>query len=104
MNWLSAPIGPPIESEDQAKNWLIELVVETEVLRKECDDALTVAEQRQAFLRWLLKRGESLGALHALKRTGRISDVVFEEMRQRILSTTVPSVRQGVLPFNANDT
>lgn len=93
------PVGAPIETEDQARNWVIDLTTETESLRRDCDYAVSVKDQRRAFLRWMLKRGESLGVLHALKRTGRLGDVAFQELRGRVLQTQVPTVQVGVLPF-----
>lgn len=93
------PIGAPIESESQARNWVIELTEETEALRRECDFAGSVKDQRKAFLRWMIKRGESLGVLHALQRTGKLGDVAFQELRGRVLKTQVPTVQVGVMPF-----
>lgn len=93
------PIGPRIETEEQARNWVAELVAEVEAVRRECDEAQMVEMQRKCFVRWMIKRGESLGVLHALQRTGRLSDTVFADLRARVLATQVPLVRKGVLPF-----
>lgn len=96
---MNNELGPPIETEDQAKNWILELVEETEALRKQCDLVVMVKDQRTWFLKWMITRGKSLGVLHALKRADLLSDVMYEDMRQRILNTAVPTVQQGVLPF-----
>lgn len=92
-------LGPPIETEEQAKHWVIELTEQTETIRYACDLAITVTDQRKAYIRWMIKRGESLGVLQALKRTGRLSDAAYTDLRSRILATQVPTVRDGVLPF-----
>jgi len=89
----------PINTESEACNWIVELVLQVEDLRHACDqEGLSVGEQRKWFLRWLLKRGESLGALYGLKRTGRLSDELFATMLQRVKCTAVPSVQMGVFP------
>ena len=108
-------LGPRIDTQEQAKNWIIALVAQTEDLRKHCDvlaamhemnEALPmrppeaevkVQDLRRAFFRWLLKRGESLGALIALQRTGKVSDVTYSELRTRILSTQAPTLQKGVI-------
>ena len=96
---VSPIVGDPIETEEQARNWLEELTVETEAARQECDFAPMVKDQRRAFIRWMISRGKSLGAVEALKRTGRLSDVAYATLRARVLATQVPTVHEGVLPF-----
>jgi len=88
----------PIETEEQARNWLEELVKETESVRRQCDFCPTVKDQRKMFLRWMIKRGESLGVLQALVRTGRLSGTAYMELRRRVLITQVPTILPGVFP------
>jgi hypothetical protein len=99
-----APVlGPPIETEEQAKNWIMELVGQVEQVRMECDVVMvnngTVAMARSLFIKWMIKRGEALGALQASKRFNKISDTAYMELRARVLATQVPTVLPGVLPF-----
>lgn len=96
-------LGPTIETEEQATKWVEELVEDTEVARAQCDNLSLlggpggVRELRRVFLRWLLARGQSLGALYALKRTGRLSDRAYMELRGRILATRVPTIQNEIL-------
>jgi hypothetical protein len=92
------PLGPPVETEEQARNWVIDLVAEVEVIRRSCDLAVMVPDQRKAFIRWMIKRGEALGVLSALKRCGRLGDIAYNDLRLRVLATQVPTVQPGVLP------
>lgn len=96
---VDSPLGPPIETEEQARNWVMALTEETEVARRECDFAVMVKDQRRMFIRWMILRGQALGVLVALKRTNRLSDVAYTELRSRVLATQVPTVHEGVLPF-----
>jgi len=107
-------LGSPIESEDQARNWIIELVQEVEYLRVQCDNAPLVKDpdrhkvqslhgpmvkdQRTWFLRWGHARSKALGVVDCLKRCRMVSDVTYQELKKRILATTVPSVRKGMMP------
>lgn len=91
-------LGPPINTEDEARNWILEIVEAVEGHRRECDFAATVGDQRKAFMRWMIKRGEALGVLQACWRFGKVSDGIYEGLRTRVLATQVPTVREGVLP------
>ena len=102
---IPSVLGPPIETEEQARNWVLEIVDEVELLRRQCDIVMTnngpVAMARRDFMRWMIKRGEALGVLQACKRLGKIGDIAYTELRARVLATQVPTViaRPGVLPF-----
>jgi len=93
-------LGPPIETEEQAKNWVLLLVTELESIRHQCDIVTvnsganpgSVRMVRQMFIHWLMKRGESLGVLQAAKRFSKISDETYTNLRERILATQVPTV------------
>jgi len=96
----STPISlEPIETEEQARNYVLELTTATEQLRFACDVAVSVKVQRTAFLRWLVARGDCIGALRTLKRVRLLSDSAYTELRARVSQTQVPTVQQGVLPF-----
>ena len=95
---FDAPVlGPKLSTEDEARNWVMEIVAEVESHRQACDFAITVGEQRKAFMRWMIKRGEALGVLQAAWRFDRMSDAVYDGLRTRVLATQVPTVRAGVL-------
>jgi hypothetical protein len=91
-------IGPKINTEDEARNWVMEIVAEVEGHRQACDFAVTVGAQHKAFMRWMIKRGEALGVLQACWRLSRMSDATYDGLRTRVLATQVPTVREGVLP------
>jgi len=86
-----------LQTEEQVKNWLMELVAGVEQLRIQCDYAVLVTEQRQRFVAWMMRWGECLGVLKAAKRFGKLSDQAYMEMRERILNTQKPTVRSDIL-------
>ena len=98
-------LGPTIETEEQAKNWIIEIVNEVEAIRHECDVIMVtngaVAMARTTFIKWMIKRGEALGVLQASKRFNKISDTAYTELRARVLATQVPTIvaHPDLLPF-----
>ena len=97
----SPTLGPPIRTEEEARNWIAEIVAEVETHRQACDFAVTVGDQRKAFMRWMIKRGEALGVLQACWRFGKVGDAGYTELRTRVLATQVPTVREGVFPVVA---
>jgi hypothetical protein len=91
-------IGPKIHTEDEARNWVMEIVAEVESHRQACDFAVTVGDQRKAFMRWMIKRGEALGVLQACWRLNMMTDPIYDGLRTRVLATQVPTVRENVFP------
>ena len=87
-----SPLGPVIETEDQARAWLLELVDNLERERRAIDAAYLIRDNKKAYSRWMMLYGRALGVLAALKRCSKISDVGYNELRQRIFSTTVPTI------------
>ncbi len=91
-------VGYRIDTEEQAKNWVLELVQDVELARAECnlvfpdDRVRTVEHQRKAYRRFMVKHGSVLGVLMALHRCGRIGDVAYSGLRQRALNTLGPHV------------
>jgi hypothetical protein len=88
-------IGPPIETEDQVRAWILKLVEQIERERVMADMALVVQVANTAYRRWMINYGFGLGALVALKRCGKLSDVAYNELNQRIVRTTVPTVSEA---------
>lgn len=85
--------GYRIDTEEQARNWVLELVADVELARAECNvvfpdnRARTVEHQRKAYRRFMVKHGGVLGVLMALYRCGKLGDVAYRELRQRALNT-----------------
>lgn len=98
MSFADANPGYRLETEDQCKNWVLELVREALRHRDLCDVVIpgdmkaTVRDQKLNYRSFMVKHGSALGALMALHRTGDVSDVLYEEMRQKITGTLVPTV------------
>lgn len=88
----TSPLGPPIETEDQARNWLMQLVAEIEQARALCDSSKLVVDANMAYRRWMMYYGRGLGVLVALHRCGKLSDVGYNLFQKRLLATTMPSV------------
>ena len=88
----------PLNSEDEARAWVLELVDECEHARFAADHAVMVRDQRKQFCRWLVLRGQAQGVISALKRCGRISDVCHNELRQRVRATEKPTVIPVTMP------
>ena len=88
----------PIDTEDQAVQWMLELVVDVQGARFDCDvfypgdKTRTVREQKRAERIWLVKHGGALGTVLALFRCGRLSQQAYDKMRKEILDTMVPTV------------
>lgn len=88
----TSPLGPPIETEEQAQNWLAELVADIEQARRLCDLSAMVVDAQVAYQRWMMYYGRGLGVLVALHRCGKLSDEGYRLFQQRLLATTVPTV------------
>lgn len=87
-----------IENEDQARNWILSLIQEVKERRIACDiyipDGLdSPAEvQRKNYVKFMLAHGQALGALLTLFKCNMISTVMYNELRQQVLATYVPTV------------
>jgi hypothetical protein len=90
--------GYEITTEQEARNWVIELVDDVESARLSCnvvipdDQAKTVRHQQRAYTKFMVKHGSALGVVMALHRCRKISDVAYNELRQRVIQTLVPTV------------
>lgn len=98
MSYADANPGYRLETEDQCRNWVLELVDSALKSRALCDvvipgdRATTVREQQKNYRWFLVKHGSALGALMACHRAGLISDVLYEAMRQKIVKMRVPTL------------
>ncbi len=86
-----------IQTEEQATQFVLELVDEMVKWRQQCDvqipdpTAVQVQMQRRALWTFLTKQGQVVGALKAFKASGLLSDRAFVELNQRAINTLVPS-------------
>jgi hypothetical protein len=91
-------VGERIETEDQARNWIAELVVDMKYWRAECDVTFpsapekTAKYQRRACWTFLVKQGKVVGALQALLLTGKINECCYAELNQQAINTLAPTV------------
>jgi hypothetical protein len=91
-------IGEQIETEDQARNWILELVTDMKYWRMECDVSFpsapdkTTQYQRRACWTFLTKQGKVVGALQALLLVGKISERCYAELNQQAINTLAPTV------------
>lgn len=101
MSGLLVPeklLGEKIETEDQARNWVQELVVDMQYWRGECnvsfpgDAAKSVQYQQRACWTFLTKQGKVVGALQALLLVGKISERCYQELNQLAINTLAPTV------------
>ena len=87
-----------ITSEEQARNWVMDLVKDVEDARQQCnvsvpgDQVTTASLQRKAYRIYLVRHGGALGTLTALHRCRKLNDVAYMELRQRVMLTLVPTV------------
>ncbi len=87
-----------IRTPEQARNWVLELVDVVKEARLNCnvvipdDKQATARRQQAAFRQFLVKHGLALGALVTLHRTGKIGDVMYNELNDQVISTFQASV------------
>jgi hypothetical protein len=84
-----------LRSEDEARAWVLEQVAQCESTRQSIDASANVRMQRKLFCQWMIYQGRALGSLVALLRCGRISEVAYTELRQRVVETRKPTI----IPF-----
>lgn len=91
-------LPPRIETEEQAIQWLEELVRDTlaarALLNVPIPDArdTKVSWQRRREAIYFMKYGSSLGSLMGLFRTGTIGPRAYSEMRQKVLNSLAPTI------------
>ena len=95
-------LPPPIETEEQALQWLEELTHGVEGARAACDLALpseggvSARLQQRAYHVFCVKHGSALGALGALLRCRKISPVAYETIRARLMALLAPTITGGM--------
>lgn len=81
-------------SDEQALNWVLELIEDAEQARALCDIQTDAAATRKQHYTYLVKHGSVLGMITALHRCGRLSDVAVNELRAREMRTMLPTTIQ----------
>ena len=84
--------GYRISTEEEARNWMVELTDNVESARQACDLTTVPREQRKAYNIWVTRHGAALGTLTALHRCGMLSDVAYNELRERVMQTMQPTL------------
>ena len=98
MDHAESQPGYRIDTEDQARNWMLELIDQVKAARIACDvflghaQEVTVTAQRRNFRVFLVRHGSALGSLVALHRCGKLSDTAYNEFREIILKTLAPTI------------
>ena len=96
MSHIDTP-GYRIDSDEQARNWVEELIIDVEKYRNAIDEGSAHPEHVQAGeLKklhdvLLVKHGGAKGVLLALHRCGKLTDDAYNAMTKRITRTLVPS-------------
>jgi len=90
--------GYRIQTEEEARNWMLELVEGVKAARAQCDiivparPDIQAETQRRAYRKWLTKHGAALGTLMALHRCGKLGDVAYNELREQVMATMTPTL------------
>jgi hypothetical protein len=86
-----------VKTPDQAKGYIMELVRHVEEARESCnvripgDPDVAAKFQQQSYRRFMIKYGQTLGALTTLCHTRTINDVAYDELRKRVEATLMPT-------------
>lgn len=86
----------PIETQQQAYNWLLALVEEMLYWRRQCDLISDVKLKNRAMWTYLEKAGRVSGATEALFNTGFVNHLVYKEVSQKVANSLIPTVAKVV--------
>lgn len=87
-----------IETQEQARNRVIELIRQVKAARASCDvffpddQERTIQHQTQAFQRWLMTYGQAIGTVVTLYQCGKLEDVAYRELQQLVMNTLAPTI------------
>lgn len=87
---LLADPGGLITTSEQALGWVQELITKVKLARVECDTERDVEKVRKAYDKLRVRQGAALGALMALYRCGKLSDLAYNKLYQEALEALVP--------------
>lgn len=84
-----------ITTEEQARNWVLQLIAEMQYYRQRCDQPLPdnsqVIQKQRDMWTFLEKHGKVIGALQTLMLCGMVSQRCYQELTQAALNTLIPS-------------
>lgn len=93
-------LPPPIETPEQAINWLQALIRDVEEARFKCDDSHFKRKkngarlQRRAYHQFCIQYGNVLGAAGALMRCKMITHQQYGELELGVRKLLLPTVRE----------
>lgn len=91
------PIFHEITTEEEARKFIMEMVEILESTRDDCnvtiptDPQLSAKLQRKAWSNWMIRYGQALGSLTTLMHCRKLNDVAYNELRERVMRTAVPT-------------
>jgi hypothetical protein len=92
------PVFHEVNTIEEAKKFILDMVEILEQTRASCnieipgDPALTVRMQRKAYTSWMIRYGQALGSLTTLMHCRKLNDVAYNDLRMRIMRTTIPTI------------
>ena len=97
LNMKPPELPGRIQTEAQAINWMEEMIQAVLDARENLD--VEIPDDVEATIRWQTKagaiyyvrHGACMGALTALYRSGKLSEVGYTKMRERCLQTLAPT-------------
>lgn len=87
-----------VRTVEQARAYILQLVEQVEQARVGCnirvpgDNVTTEKLQRKAFVSWMIRYGQALGALTTLMHCRVLNDAAYEELRRRVNETAIPTL------------
>ena len=88
-----------IETTEQARNFVLELIQDMQGYRHLCDqynNQTTVRQKQKDLWCFLQKQGQVMGALKALHMVKKLDDRAFAELTQIAINALLPSnIKQG---------
>jgi hypothetical protein len=101
---LSQEIGWFLESEEECKNWLLEMVDAISLKRAEIEaidpNQPGSAEKAQRLTQaFLMAAGSAQGTVAALQRTRNIPTALAEELHLRVLASLVAKTQDAHVPI-----
>ncbi len=93
-------LPPPINTPEEAINWLQAMIRDVEEARYKCDDSHFQSRrkgarlQRRAYHHFCTQYGNLLGAAGALMRCGKITAQQYGELEIGVRRLLLPSIRE----------
>lgn len=95
-------LPPPLNTPEEAINWLQAMIRDVEEARYKCDDShfldmkrlVGMRRQRRAYRHFCIQYGSLLGAAGALMRCGKITAQQYGELEIGVRRLLLPSIRE----------